>query len=707
MANPTNDTLAVELIVDDQKATVKLNGFGQKIKLVSDDINKIGSSNSLAGKLTTDFDALSKRVEETRRQFQDFAKVRLDNGQIGSFTKEILTAQIHSRQLAADIVTIKKELANPDRTSSITLLTANLRAAEAEADRLDKKLSSLSGGAAQGGIGRGAANNLKLSGFQKQNLSYQINDVLTGFASGQNPTQILAQQGGQIAQIFDPKQITAFTAAYGGLVSILGVGAAAIALTYKITGDIRKEAEHNLEVQTKITGEFNKQRIAAKELEREFAEQRANAARSDNFSRSVSTDNLDQLNRRKQNLEQSIKQTKQIRDVLLLTSNRPEDLKKLDNSDANDQRELLDVESRLRKFSLERAAQSQKSFKQQNEAFKKSQQDAIEFEKKRAEETAKAEKKRLEDVEKAKEKVKELQRVYLETFSTLSTKLNSDNPFVSIFTDADKALKELRENIKGLPAELQRAAIEMQKKINLRQMLEAQVGNQLSAFDLRNDANNFRNPLDPEKQKLEEEQFIKRFLYNNRNYLYLKRQEYDQKNRVGGLQSFLPFEEEVKKDILSRGKAAFDNPANRLNKQLEDKYNLLYKPGQTAEQLAIADKRFIAATQGVNPLDLNRNLRESSAFVREREAARQEKYQTDALDVYKKQLAVQEKIEANTQANNKLAESGGTKAIEMKIKDERTGGNVELQQSATSIDTAAAYQDDTSFFSLLNPSTLK
>jgi len=67
MANPTNDTLSVELIVDDQKATVKLNGFGQKIKLVTDDINKIGSGNPLAGKLTTDFDALSKRVEVGRQ----------------------------------------------------------------------------------------------------------------------------------------------------------------------------------------------------------------------------------------------------------------------------------------------------------------------------------------------------------------------------------------------------------------------------------------------------------------------------------------------------------------------------------------------------------------------------------------------------------------------------------------------------------------
>lgn len=43
---------------------------------------------------------------------------------------------------------------------------------------------------------------LGLDPFQLQNLSFQVNDVFTGLASGQKPLQILAQQGGQIVQIF-------------------------------------------------------------------------------------------------------------------------------------------------------------------------------------------------------------------------------------------------------------------------------------------------------------------------------------------------------------------------------------------------------------------------------------------------------------------------------------------------------------------------
>ncbi len=34
------------------------------------------------------------------------------------------------------------------------------------------------------------------------NLTYQLNDVVTGLALGQSPFMILGQQGGQIVQIF-------------------------------------------------------------------------------------------------------------------------------------------------------------------------------------------------------------------------------------------------------------------------------------------------------------------------------------------------------------------------------------------------------------------------------------------------------------------------------------------------------------------------
>jgi hypothetical protein len=40
-----------------------------------------------------------------------------------------------------------------------------------------------------------------LAAYQAQNLAFQINDVVTGIASGQQPMRVFAQQSGQIFQI--------------------------------------------------------------------------------------------------------------------------------------------------------------------------------------------------------------------------------------------------------------------------------------------------------------------------------------------------------------------------------------------------------------------------------------------------------------------------------------------------------------------------
>jgi hypothetical protein len=55
-------------------------------------------------------------------------------------------------------------------------------------------------GAAVGMAAPGQA--AQLSAFQMQNLSFQMNDIASGLAMGQSPLRIMAQQGGQIVQIF-------------------------------------------------------------------------------------------------------------------------------------------------------------------------------------------------------------------------------------------------------------------------------------------------------------------------------------------------------------------------------------------------------------------------------------------------------------------------------------------------------------------------
>lgn len=80
----------------------------------------------------------------------------------------------------------------------------NIRTLTAELDRLENQLKQVD--AAQGAVNRNGSAELKgvlgLRPYELQNLSFQINDVVTGLISGQPPMQIFAQQGGQIVQLF-------------------------------------------------------------------------------------------------------------------------------------------------------------------------------------------------------------------------------------------------------------------------------------------------------------------------------------------------------------------------------------------------------------------------------------------------------------------------------------------------------------------------
>ncbi len=77
------------------------------------------------------------------------------------------------------------------------------------------------------------------------NLSYQLNDIVTGLASGQSPFMILAQQGGQVFQIFQTSKASVLDFAsvitskflgllsvgrvvWGGIAGAIGIGIAAL-----------------------------------------------------------------------------------------------------------------------------------------------------------------------------------------------------------------------------------------------------------------------------------------------------------------------------------------------------------------------------------------------------------------------------------------------------------------------------------------------
>jgi len=84
---------------------------------------------------------------------------------------------------------------------------------------------------------RQVAQGFKLTGYQAQILSFQMNDVFSGLLNGQKPLQILTQQGPQITQIFGGVRgtlvalgsaITPVVAVIGVLTAVLGVAAFAV-----------------------------------------------------------------------------------------------------------------------------------------------------------------------------------------------------------------------------------------------------------------------------------------------------------------------------------------------------------------------------------------------------------------------------------------------------------------------------------------------
>lgn len=77
-----------------------------------------------------------------------------------------------------------------------------------------------------------------LEWYETNNLMYQLNDIISGFAMGQKPMQILAQQGGQVFQIFQTKLGPAFNKFRQTVMSFQGaavMGAFAAATVVAVT----------------------------------------------------------------------------------------------------------------------------------------------------------------------------------------------------------------------------------------------------------------------------------------------------------------------------------------------------------------------------------------------------------------------------------------------------------------------------------------
>lgn len=119
-------------------------------------------------------------------------------------SKTASAAQVTSDSAAVPLLKQKAAATDALAKSTDRLTTAEKR-------RMSGSAGTLPGARERNRGVRGEAQEVEVFGlkpWQLTNLGYQVNDVISGIAMGQNPVQILAQQAGQLAQIWPGVMVT-------------------------------------------------------------------------------------------------------------------------------------------------------------------------------------------------------------------------------------------------------------------------------------------------------------------------------------------------------------------------------------------------------------------------------------------------------------------------------------------------------------------
>jgi tape measure domain-containing protein len=359
-------------------------------------------------------------------------------------------------------------------------------------------------------------------------------------------------------------------------------------------------------------------------------------------------------------------------------------------------------------------------------------------------------KKTNDEIEKGKKKVEELGKQYQQTFDHLFSKSNSQNTFVSVFSEADKAAKNLTETLKGLSPELQTVARQMQQKLNDDSIFNARLDNDFASFDLRQNAKELRDfkpkPIEDTgkffsdfieaglKQiqsanggasqtrynltgegnstfgfsQSKSDPFTRYNLTGEGNSTYGFSQS-DARNGLfnvyenvgGGVGAGGTFSrQKTFQDLTQQEKFDFLNKDNAsLQQRLSGAFDLAQnRTALNDEQKSSIDRKIIALAQGVKPEQFTDRQRDLVATANEREAARREGYEQKAQEYRRQQTEYLKGIDENQKKLLEIAEKKGVKGLEafITIKDETGGGfGIEkkpaLKPAPTAKDTAKAY----------------
>lgn len=260
-ASAAGDTVAARLlrIVDPAKAA------GESLDTLTAEVNRLDAVVGAADQPLREYQDAIYDLGQAQRSILSQAKViddfRQQEAAVEAATRQVDAARAEVLQYAAAVQAA--DTPNRELVSSLRQAEAALAAENRELDNQNRKLAVMSGNLQRAGVdarnlaaaerqleqaSKTSANALQrlndaaagknskagrflgLRPYELTNLSYQINDIFTQIASGTSVTQTLAQQGGQIVQIF-PRAFGAMAAFIPELAAVaavlVAVGAAA------------------------------------------------------------------------------------------------------------------------------------------------------------------------------------------------------------------------------------------------------------------------------------------------------------------------------------------------------------------------------------------------------------------------------------------------------------------------------------------------
>lgn len=521
--------------------------------------------------------------------------------------------------------------------SSRTLADAQIRDAKRTADGLAPHIARARADQAQLARtsdalallqGRNSGANGPLTGEQRYgrvNLARQGADVFTQIGSGQGVGITAIQQGPQIVEAMAMSGLKLSSSIAATAVAVGGIAAAGYAVV-KWSESVRSEAERRLKVEEMIAAAGNKQVLQSKELLANYRQTQANAARARSFNDYLNNSSVEEL-----------RNGFELRERMIGFSPETTGLS---------QQETASITERIRALQAGSTANADAAFSANWENWKKRQAAEVE----RAQRFA-------EDVKKGQEMVKNVGQTWRSTFTDLERQANSENPFVKVFFDAGAEMDKLRERLRGLPAEMQAAAIASQQTFNARQLFGARLDNTMSVFDLRELAASYRD--DSAQRRAFAQGGLDRQIAGD-----------SQRIAMGGVntQAILEYQQFRQKFIDRQFQG--ETPADKLDRQIAalDRIN----PQNSGEQ-ALLDQRILRTASGIDPASINSGTRERLAQIADRAADREENRFQEALAVQKQMAASLKKISGEEQKLSGDVAKNGSGVIDIRIKNEAEG----------------------------------